>query len=117
MLGMTTVRDSDPGKRPPKPLKRKDNPLPASSSTASTDAGTVAASVILPSLSRVVSAQAMHAGKLNRARHNVEARQEQDFQAAWRENRDKRPLAPPPVSAKDRIDALRRRVLESPSDA
>jgi len=64
---------------------------------------------------RLVSAQALHEGKLRRARLSVEARQEQDFQVAWRENRNKRPLAPPPVSAQDRTAALRRRVLEGQS--
>jgi len=117
--GTSIVRDSLPGKRPPKPQKRKEAP-DADSNTQPTHAlNSASASVHQPqsmhsSEPRVRSVQALQAAKFKKARLQAEATQEQSLQAAWRENRDKRPPpAPPLMTAKDRIEALRRRVLES----
>jgi hypothetical protein len=117
--GMSIVRDSLPGKRPPKPQKRKEVPEADSNAQPMHATTSVSASVhqsrpMHSEEPRVRSVQALQAAQFKKARLQAEAIQEQSFQAARRESRDKRPPpAPPLMTAKDRMEALRRRVFKS----
>jgi hypothetical protein len=115
--GFSTVRDSLPGPRPHRPYKRKAEseavgsplPPPPVSTTGCHQPGLSSSDV-----PKVATAQALYAARVKKARLQTELSAEQRFQSAWRENRDKRSAsAPSRTTAKDRIDALRRRILGS----
>ena len=111
--GHSVVRDSCPGVRPFKNVKRmravegNDKPCTATCQVSEVHPGTC--SSLVP---RMRSVQALRAAKDKKARKEAEFRNEDLFQASWRENRAKRPAPiPPPMTAKERIEVLRRRIL------
>ena len=114
----TVVRESLPGVRPHTCTKREvileaatepPSHVPASHVTVSHFISPV--HMIEP---RIRSVRVSQATKHKRARLHAELCEEQRFEASWREHRDKRPKpAPPPMTAADRMEALRRRALST----
>jgi hypothetical protein len=115
-IGRSIVRDSCPGVRPKRDFKTlvKDDPPPCAAPLKRCRTGCHQPGLSSSDVPKVATAQALHAARGKKARLQTERSAEQRFQSAWRENRDKRSAsAPPRMTAKDRVDALRRRILGS----
>jgi hypothetical protein len=115
-IGHKIARDSAPGDRPGRGVKRSAN-VAGLSKTLPTpphapDPPQVSAESVGLWGPRVKSTFACAAAK-SRAAHKAAVRSEaQRGMDYWRENRENRPApAPPSVTAEDRLSALRRRVL------